>query len=283
MKKIKNKVGIASLTKHPLSFGEGIQGRGGRTVLITGSTSGIGLGIAKKFAEAGYSIIFNGLETDGRAIANAVGKEYQVPTFFSPANMLNPSEINSMVKRGMSKLGAIDVLINNAGIQFVSPIEDFPTEKWNDIIGINLTAAFHTSKAVWKGMKEKKIGRIINIASAHALVASEYKAAYVASKHGLVGLTKVLALEGAPFGITANALCPGYVKTPLVEKQIYDQALSHNIPEKEVIEKIMLTKHPIKEFVSIESIGELALFLASNAGSMITGTSIPMDGGWSAQ
>jgi len=146
-----------------------------------------------------------------------------------------------------------------------------------------LTAAFHTSKAVWNSMKGKKNGRIINVASAHALVASEYKAAYVASKHGLVGLTKVLALEGAPFGITVNAICPGYVKTPLVEKQITAQSLSHNIPEKEVIDKIMLIKHPVKEFVSTESIGALALFLSSENASMITGTAIPMDGGWSAQ
>jgi 3-hydroxybutyrate dehydrogenase len=259
------------------------KGKNAPTVLITGSTSGVGLGIAKEFAKAGYAIIFNGLEKEGPAIAKAMAKEFNIPTFYSPANMLNASEINTMVKQALSKFGSIDVLINNAGIQYVSPIEDFPTNKWNDIIGINLTAAFHSSKAVWAGMKEKKLGRIINIASAHGLVASEYKAAYVASKHGLVGLTKVLALEGAPFGITANAICPGYVKTPLVEKQISEQSKSHNIPEKEVINKIMLTKHPIKEFVSSESIGALALFLASDAASMITGAAIPIDGGWVAQ
>lgn len=259
------------------------QRREGKTVLITGSTSGLGLGIAKEFAKAGYNIIFNGLETDGQAISESIGKEYKVGTLHSSATMLNPSEISSMIKEGTSKFGTIDVLINNAGIQYVSPIEDFPAAKWNDIIGVNLTAAFHTSKAVWPGMKENKTGRIINIASAHGLVASEYKAAYVASKHGLVGLTKVLALEGAPFGITANAICPGYVKTPLVEKQISEQSISHNIPEKEVIDKIMLAKHPIKEFVSSQSIGALALFLASDAASMITGTAIPMDGGWTAQ
>lgn len=254
-----------------------------KTALITGSTSGVGLGIAKEFAKAGYAVIFNGLEKNGLEIANAVGEEYKVKTFFSPANMLHPSEIGEMIKEGASIFGNIDVLINNAGIQYVSPIEDFPSEQWNNIIGVNLTAAFHTSKAVWQGMKEKQFGRIINIASAHGLVASEYKAAYVASKHGLVGLTKVLALEGASFGITANAICPGYVKTPLVEKQIFEQSISHNIPEKEVIDKIMLAKHPIKEFVSSESIGALALFLASGNASMITGTAIPMDGGWSAQ
>lgn len=281
MKKIKDN--ITPLTKSPLSFGEGIKRRGSFCALITGSTSGLGLGIAKEFAKAGYNIIFNGLETDGQSISESVGKEYKVGTLYSSANMLNPSEIGSMIKEGTSKFGNIDVLINNAGIQYVSPIEDFPADKWNAIIGVNLTAAFHTSKAVWPGMKENKTGRIINIASAHGLVASEYKAAYVASKHGLVGLTKVLALEGAPLGITANAICPGYVKTPLVEKQISEQSLSHNIPEKEVIDKIMLAKHPIKEFVSSESIGALALFLASDAASMITGTAIPMDGGWIAQ
>ena len=254
-----------------------------KTILITGSTSGLGLGIAKTFAQAGYAIVFNGLEKDGLEIATAVGKEYQTKVFYSAANLLNPSEINNMVKEGTAKLGNIDVLINNAGIQYVSPIDEFPAEKWNNIIDINLTAAFHTTKAVWKGMKEKKAGRIINIASAHGLVASEYKAAYVASKHGLVGLTKVLALEGAPLGITANAICPGYVKTPLVEKQITEQAKSHNIPEEEVIQKIMLAKHPVKDFVSADSVGALALFLASDAAAMITGAAIPIDGGWSAQ
>ena len=254
-----------------------------KTILITGSTSGLGLGIAKTFAQAGYAIVFNGLEKDGQEIANAIGKEYNINTFYSAANLLNPSEINNMVKEATAKLGNIDVLINNAGIQHVSCIEEFPTEKWNNIIDINLTAAFHTTKAVWKGMKEKKAGRIINIASAHGLVASEYKAAYVASKHGLVGLTKVLALEGAPLGITANSICPGYVKTPLVEKQITEQAKSHNIPEEEVIQKIMLAKHPVKNFVSADSVGALALFLASDAAAMITGTAIPIDGGWSAQ
>ncbi|MES2591457.1 MAG: 3-hydroxybutyrate dehydrogenase [Bacteroidota bacterium] len=254
-----------------------------KTALITGSTSGLGLGIAKTFAKAGYSIIFNGLEKEGPAIADSVGQEYGINTFYSAANMLNPAEISEMIRKATSKLGTIDVLINNAGIQHVAPIEEFPTEKWNNIIGINLTAAFHTSKGVWQGMKDKKAGRIINIASAHGLVASEYKSAYVAAKHGLVGLTKVLALEGAPFGITANSICPGYVKTPLVEKQISEQAKSHNIPEQEVIQKIMLVKHPIKDFVSIESIGAMALFLASDAAAMITGTAVPMDGGWTAQ
>ncbi len=254
-----------------------------KTVLITGSTSGIGLGIAKEFANEKYNIIFNGLEPDGPQIAEKIGKEYGIKTMYSPANMLNPEEIKSMIDEAIRTFGVIDVLINNAGIQHVSAIEDFPEEKWNAIIAINLTAAFHTTKHVWKKMKEQKFGRIINIASAHGLVAGEFKSAYVASKHGLVGFTKTIALEGAPFNITANAICPGYVKTPLVEKQITDQAKTHNIPESEVISKIMLQKKAVKEFVKVETLGKLAVFLASDAASTITGTAIPVDGGWNAQ
>jgi 3-hydroxybutyrate dehydrogenase len=253
-----------------------------KTVLITGSTSGLGLGVAVEFAKAGYNIVFNGLEKEGPEIAIEVAKKYNVGTLYSPANMLKPEEITAMVNESIAKFGGIDVLINNAGIQFVSPIEDFPNEKWNDIIAINLSSAFHTSKAVWPSMKAKKSGRIINISSVHGLVASEFKSAYVSAKHGVIGLTKVLALEGATFGITTNAICPGYVKTPLVEKQIKDQAKAHNIPESDVINKVLLVKQPIKDFVSIEAIGALALFLASDNAAMITGSAIPMDGGWSA-
>jgi 3-hydroxybutyrate dehydrogenase len=255
-----------------------------KTILITGSTSGIGLGIAREFAKTGqFNLIFNGLETNGNDIAASISKEYNITTLFHGANMLKPEELKYMVKEGISKFGKIDVLINNAGIQHVSPIEDFPEEKWNAIIGINLTSAFHLSKAVWPGMKERKFGRIINIASAHGLVASEFKSAYVASKHGILGLTKTLALEGAPFNITCNAICPGYVKTPLVEKQISDQARAHNLSEAEVVSKVMLQKQAVKEFVCVETIGQLALFLASEAANTITGTSIPVDGGWNAQ
>ena len=193
-----------------------------KTALITGSTSGIGLGIAREFAREKYNIVFNGLEANGAEIAADIGKEFGIEVMFSSANMLKPNEIKTMVENGIKKFGVIDVLINNAGIQFVSPIEDFPEDKWNAIIAINLTSAFHTTKYVWNKMKEQKFGRIINIASAHGLVASEFKSAYVASKHGIVGFTKTIALEGAPLGITANAICPGYVKTPLVEKQIVD-------------------------------------------------------------
>ncbi len=254
-----------------------------KTVLITGSTSGIGLGIAKEFAKERYNIIFNGLEPEGPQIAEQIGKEHGIKTMYSPANMLKPEEIKAMIEQGISTFGAIDVLVNNAGIQFVSPVEDFPEDKWNAIIGINLTSAFHTTKHVWKKMKEQKFGRIINIASAHGLVASEFKSAYVSAKHGLVGFTKTIALEGAPFNITANAICPGYVRTPLVEKQIADQARTHNIPESEVVSKIMLEKQAVKEFVTVESLGKLAVFLAGDTANTLTGTAIPVDGGWNAQ
>ncbi|MGZ3885174.1 MAG: 3-hydroxybutyrate dehydrogenase [Bacteroidia bacterium] len=255
-----------------------------KTILITGSTSGIGLGIAREFAKTkNYNIIFNGLEANGPEIADGIGKEFGIGVMFSGANMLKPEELRKMVEDGIAKFGGIDVLINNAGIQYVSPIDEFPEEKWNAIIGINLSSAFHLTKAVWKGMKERKFGRIINIASAHGLVASEFKSAYVASKHGIVGFTKTIGLEGAPFNINCNAICPGYVKTPLVEKQIADQAKTHNIPESEVVSKIMLAKQAVKEFVPVETLGQLAVFLASDSATTITGTAIPVDGGWNAQ
>lgn len=254
-----------------------------KTVLITGSTSGIGLGIAREFAKAGYNISFNGLEKNGQEIADAVGKEFGVNVFFSGANLLDPAAIETYIGETEKHLGPIDVLVNNAGMQFVAPIEEFPAEKWNMILGLNLTAAFHTTKLVLGGMKKRNWGRIINIASAHGLVASEFKSAYVAAKHGLVGFTKVTALEGAPFGITANAVCPGYVDTPLVRGQIADQAKTHNTSEADVISKVMLAKHAIKKFVSTESLGALCVFLASDHAEVMTGNAIPVDGGWSAQ
>lgn len=261
----------------------------GKNALVTGSTSGIGLGIAKALSEAGYNVMFNGLvrndeeRQSAEKIAQEVALQYGVKTLFHPANMMKPEEIRDMVAQTEKAWGSVDVLVNNAGIQFVSPIEDFPEDKWDAIIAINLTAAFHTSKAAWKGMKARGWGRIINIASAHALQASEFKSAYVASKHGVVGLTKTLALEGATCGITCNAICPGYVLTPLVEGQIPDQMKAHNMSREEVIQKVMLYKHAIKDFVTVEQIGALVVFLASDAAKLITGVSIPVDGGWSAQ
>jgi 3-hydroxybutyrate dehydrogenase len=255
-----------------------------KTVLITGSSSGIGLGIATEFAKTKhYNIIFNGLEPNGPEIAEHIARQYGIETMFSAANMLKPDELRKMVSDGISRFGKIDVLINNAGIQHVSPIDEFPDEKWNAIIGINLSSAFYLSKAVWPGMKERKFGRIINIASAHGLVASEFKSAYVASKHGIVGFTKTLGLEGAPFNITCNAICPGYVKTPLVEKQIADQAKAHHMSESEVVSKVMLLKQAVKEFVQVETLGQTALLLAAEHANTITGTTISVDGGWNAQ
>lgn len=255
-----------------------------KTILITGSTSGIGLGIANEFAKTKhYNIVFNGLETNGQEIAEDVAKKYGIEVMFSNANMLKPEELRKMVDDAILKFGKIDVLVNNAGIQHVSPIEDFPDEKWAAIIGINLTSAFYLTKAVWKGMKERKFGRIINIASAHGLVASEFKSAYVASKHGIVGFTKTIALEGAPFNITANAICPGYVKTPLVDKQIADQAKVHNMSEADVVNKVMLLKQAVKEFVPVEVLGQMAVFMASESATTLTGTALPIDGGWNAQ
>src|SRR5215203_6803183 len=254
-----------------------------KTVLITGSTSGIGLGIAKAFAAQGHHIIFNGLETNGEVIAREVAAQYKVRYLFSPANMLELQALRAMVQEAAGHFGPVDILINNAGIQHVAPIDQFPEEKWDQILAVNLSAAFHLTKAVWAGMKAQGFGRIINIASAHGLFASEFKSAYVAAKHGIVGFTKAAALEGAPYGITCNAVCPGYVKTPLVEKQIADQARVHQLDESEVISKVILQKQAIKEFVPVESIGALCLFLASDEAATLTGVALPIDGGWSAQ
>lgn len=251
--------------------------------LITGSTSGIGLGIAKAFAAKGYNIVFNGLEPNGADIAKEVADAAGVDYIFSPANMQEPAAIRTLAAEALAKFGSIEVLVNNAGIQFVSPIEDFPEEKWDAIIGINLSAAFHLTKAIWPSMKSKKYGRVINIASAHGLVASEYKTAYVSAKHGLVGFTKTIALEGAEFGITANSICPGYVHTPIVDKQIPEQMKAHNMSKEEVVEKVFLDKQAIKQFNSIESIAQSALFLASDAAATITGIALSVDGGWTAQ
>lgn len=255
-----------------------------KTVLITGSTSGIGLGIAIEFAKTKmYNIVFHGLEENGNDIANQIAKEYGIKVIFNNANLRNHDELKFMAEEAIQKFGTIDVLVNNAGIQFVSSIEDFPDEKWNAIIDINLSAAFYLTKAVWKKMKENKFGRIINIASAHGLVASEFKSAYISSKHGIIGLTKTTALEGAPYNITCNAICPGYVKTPLVEKQIADQAKTHGISESEVVDKVMLHKQAVKEFIPVELLGQAALLLAQDNSTTLTGISLPIDGGWNAQ
>lgn len=255
------------------------------TAIITGSTSGIGLGIAKALARADMNIVLNGLAKDddaARAVAE-VQKLTKGKVIFNGADMTKPKEIAELVQSAETEFGAVDVLVNNAGIQHVSKIEEFPIEKWDAIIAINLTSAFHTIRAALPGMKKRGFGRIINIASAHGLVASPYKSAYVAAKHGILGLTKTVALETAENGITINAICPGYVETPLVEGQIADTARERGMTEDEVKENVILKAQPTKEFVSVEEVADIALFLTTPSARSITGTSISVDGGWTAQ
>ena len=254
-----------------------------RNVLITGSTSGIGLGIAEAFAKNGDNIVFNGLETNGAEIAASIGDKYGVKTVFKNSNLMTPEGVQELIDFAYSEMGSIEVLVNNAGIQHVSPIEDFPIEKYQQIIALNMNSVFYASKAVFKNMKDQKFGRIINVSSVHGIRASEFKSAYVTAKHGVIGLTKVLALEGAPFNVTCNAICPGYVKTPLVEGQIKDQAKAHNMSEDEVVEKVMLQKQAVKSFVPIEKLGEIAVFLAAENATTVSGSTFTLDGGWSAQ
>ncbi len=257
----------------------------GKNAVVTGSTSGIGLGIAEAFAAAGANVMLNGLG-DAAAIEEiraGLEAKYAVKVAYSPANMLNPDEIAAMVKGCESSFGSADIVVNNAGIQHVAPVDEFPIEKWDAIIAINLTSAFHAIRAALPGMKERGWGRIINIASAHALVASPYKSAYVAAKHGIAGLTKTVALEVAQQGITVNAIAPGYVLTPLVEAQIPDTAKARGISEEEVVQTVMLANQPTKKFVEIENLGALAVFLCQDSAAAITGATLPADGGWTAQ
>jgi len=252
----------------------------GKTALVTGSTSGIGLGIAEAFARAGADIVLNGFgeRAEIERLRAQLAETHKVTVRFDGADMSKPVAIESMMKAA----GEVDVLVNNAGIQFVAPVEEFPPEKWDAILAINLSAAFHTTRLALPAMKRKGWGRIVNVASAHALVASPYKAAYVAAKHGIAGLTKTVALEVAEQGITANAICPGYVWTPLVEKQIPDTARARGITEEQVKRDVLLAAQPTKKFVAIGEVAALALFLAGDAAASITGTVLPIDGGWTA-
>ena len=252
--------------------------------LITGSTSGIGLGIARALAGAGSAIVLNGFgkPEEIEAVRDGVAWDFGVHVAYSGVDMSNPASIAEMIEMTLDEFGRIDILVNNAGIQHVAPLQEFPPAKWDAILAINLSSAFHTTRLSLPSMIANKWGRIINIASAHGLVGSAYKSAYVAAKHGMLGLTKVTALEVAEQGITCNAICPGYVYTPLVEAQIEGQAKAHGIPREQVIREVLLAQQPNKRFATVEELGAFAVFLASDAAASITGTSIAVDGGWTA-
>jgi 3-hydroxybutyrate dehydrogenase len=255
-----------------------------RTAAITGSTSGIGLAYARALAKEGANLVINGImpPADAEKLCTDLEQEFGIKVVFSPADMTKPAEIAGFIAEGEKAFGAIDILINNAGIQYVAPIDEFPPEKWDQIIAINLSSAFHTIRAALPKMKEKGWGRIINTASAHAFVASPFKSAYVSAKHGIAGLTKTVALEVATKGITVNAIAPGYVWTPLVEKQIPDTMKARNMTKEQVINDVLLDAQPTKEFVTVEQVAALALFLCTDAAKSITGATLPIDGGWTA-
>ncbi len=256
-----------------------------RHALITGSTSGIGWGLARAFAAEGYDITLNGI-ADAATVEKLTAElrgDFKVQAWYSNANMMKPEEIRAMVAEAEIHNPQLDVLVNNAGIQHVSAVEEFPEEKWDAILAINMSSTFHAVKAALPGMKKRGFGRIINIASVHGLVASPFKSAYVAAKHGVIGFTKSIALELAETPITINAICPGYVRTPLVEGQIEQQAKAHGISKEKVVRDVILAAQPKKEFIEVEHLASLALFLAGPAGRAVTGSAMTMDGGWTAR
>ncbi len=252
----------------------------GKTAIVTGSTSGIGLGVARELARAGADVVLNSFTDtdDDHALARAIADEFGVTARYLRADMSQGAECRALV----AAAGACDILVNNAGIQHVAPVEDFPVEKWDAILAINLSSAFHTTAAALPMMRAAGWGRIVNIASAHGLTASPYKSAYIAAKHGVVGLTKTVALETAEEAITCNAICPGYVLTPLVEAQIPDQMAAHGMDRDTVVREVMLSRQPSRQFATVEQIGGTAVFLCSDAADQITGTTISVDGGWTA-
>jgi 3-hydroxybutyrate dehydrogenase len=257
----------------------------GKVAIVTGSTSGIGLGIARALAQSGADVVINGLGEQKEIEFVCTELEQGCPfsrVAYNGANLMDGNQARQLVEETIADFGRVDILVNNAGIQHVSPIESFPPEKYDAIIALNLSSAWHTTRTAFAGMKERGFGRIINVASAHGLVASPFKSAYVAAKHGVIGLTKTVALEGAERGVTCNAICPGYVWTPLVENQIDDTAKARGISRDEVIRDVLLAAQPNKRFATVEEIGALAVFLSSPAGQSITGTALPVDGGWTA-
>jgi len=257
----------------------------GKTALVTGSTSGIGEACAKAYASEGANIVLNGFgdADEIEKLRAGIEKDHGVKVVYSGADLTKADQIGEMVKLALDTFGAVDILHNNAGVQHVDPIEEFPPEKWDLIIGLNLSSSFHTTRLLMKQMKERKWGRLVFTASAHALVASPYKAAYVAAKHGIAGLTKVLALEGAEHGVTANAICPGYVWTPLVENQIPDTMKARGMTRDEVINEVLLSAQPTRKFVTMEQVASLALYLVSDAAENVNGSLQVIDGGWTAQ
>jgi len=256
-----------------------------RNALVTGSTSGIGEGIARALAAAGNNVVLNGFGDPAgiEKLRASIETEHKVTCLYSGADMTKPEQIEAMFAAVKQQLGPVGILVNNAGVQHVSPVEDFPVEKWNLIIALNLSSAFHTTRLAFPDMKANKWGRIINIASAHALVASPFKSAYVAAKHGILGFTKSTALEGAQHGIRVNAICPGYVRTGLVENQIADTAKARGISEEAVIRDVLLAAQPTKEFVKVSDVAAMAAFLTTEAANQINGAALSIDGGWVAQ
>ena len=256
-----------------------------KTAIVTGSTSGIGLGVAEALAAADMNVMLNGFGDPGEieAIRGRLAETHHADIAYNDADMTRPDQIAGLIAETAERFGQIDVLVNNAGIQHVASIEAFPVEQWDAILAINLSSAFHTIRLSLTDMKRRKWGRIINIASAHGLVASPCKSAYVSAKHGILGLTKTVALEAAEYGVTVNAICPGYVRTPLVEGQIADTAKVRGIPEREVVRDVMLGGQPTKAFVTTRQIGALAVFLCSDEAASITGAALPVDGGWTAR